>query len=333
MLIVENWGSTYPDAVNHYWKLSDFSEDDGKNVLFAGWATVEHGDFYKNKYRHYENKMYFNTEQPCAFTSNNTKLIHVSADTEKYFNKIFTQDPFTGAWLNTIQKQDRFKYLFPSPLNKKCIVQERQEKKYDALYWGGLHGLPHLEILDTIKDYKYNFLSVGPAAWNYWKLDNPKENNKPDIKKYLPLLTHLNVPRVKMWELIRHTKVNVMANMLCVGDTEIRNVKNLMYYEHNQAFSHIGDYIMPQIKTRPFESAFNRCLMLVLKDPWNIQEDFFEPNDEFLYYEDSQQLRDILDDVKINWKNYEQIVENAFQKAMSHYTVESFIEQIKKECV
>ena len=90
---------------------------------------------------------------------------------------------------------------------------------------------------------------------------------------------------------------------------------------------------MPQIKSRPIETAVNRCLMVVKKDPWNIQEDFFEPDKEFIYYNDKKELHSILEDVKINWKNYEQIVENAFNKAVNNYSTEHFVEKIKKECL
>jgi hypothetical protein len=44
-------------------------------------------------------------------------------------------------------------------------------------------------------------------------------------------------------------------------------------------------------------------------------------------------LHSILEDVKINWKNYEQIVENAFNKAVNNYTTKHFVEKIKKECL
>ena len=41
----------------------------------------------------------------------------------------------------------------------------------------------------------------------------------------------------------------------------------------------------------------------------------------------------MIDDIIINWKNYEEIVENAYQKAISSYTTEHFINHIKKACI
>ena len=55
MLVVEG-GATLADAVNQYWNLTDFSEDDGKNVVFL--ARQPRDRVYYEKYQHYENKMF-----------------------------------------------------------------------------------------------------------------------------------------------------------------------------------------------------------------------------------------------------------------------------------
>ena len=124
-----------------------------------------------------------------------------------------------------------------------------------------------------------------------------------------------------------------MTNLLYTDDKINNNIRTHQQWEKNEAFAHLDQYIMPQLKTRPIETAINRCLMVVKKDPWNIQELFFEPNKEFIYYNDKKELKHILEDVKINWKRYEPIVENAFNKAINNYTTEHFIEKIKQECV
>ena len=323
MLIVENWNSTYKETINHFWNLEkDFSEDDGKNVLFAGWATVEHNNDYKRKYAHYENRMFFNTEQPCAFQID-ARNVQLSANLDNYFNHVFTQDPYSAEWLNKLQNKDCFHLIFPCPYNQNDIVSDISEKEYDVLYWGGVHSNVHMDILDTIKNYNYNFLSIGPHAWT----------QKYNLPQYSNLITHTSMPRPEMWNLIRKTKINIMSNLLFLDPQTPAKIKRLQNWEDNLAFKNIDNLIMPQIKSRPFESAFNRCLMLVLRDPWNVQEYFFEPGKHFLYWDDPAQLKDMIDDIIINWKNYEEIVENAYQKAISSYTTEHFINHIKKACI
>jgi hypothetical protein len=310
VLIVEDWGATYPSTINHRWKFTeDFSEDDGKNVLFCGWGTVYGTNAYKEKYAHYENRMFFNTEQPCAFQGTDLEAA-LSANLDSYFTRIFTQDPYSAEWLNKIQQRD-----------EKDIVTERIAKEYDTLYWGGIHGTHHQHILDVIKDYNYNFLSLGQE---FWTIRDPHYGN---------LITYRDLPRPEMWELVRKTKINVMSNMLFIHPDTPARIRRILGWEQNRAFSHLDELIMPQIKTRPFESAMNRCLMLVWRDPWNVQEYFFTPDEHFLYYKDASDLKDKIDDILINWHNYEDMVERAFEKAISSYTTRHFIEEIQQECI
>ncbi len=122
-----------------------------------------------------------------------------------------------------------------------------------------------------------------------------------------------------------------MTNLLYTDDNINKNIREHDKWEKNKAWSQLDQYIIPQIKTRPIETAVNRCLMVVKKDPWNYQELLFEPDKEFIYYHDKKELQYILEDVKINWKNYEPIVENAFNKAINNWTTKHFIEKIEKE--
>ena len=329
MKIHENWNSTYPDALNHYWKFSNLSVDDKKSALFFGWAIMENLDSYLSSIEKYENRFYFNNEHPCVLQSTDERLISLSMDSNRVFSNVYNQCPYTANWINSLENSDRFRYIF-TPFNKNYIIDKIEGKTNDVLYWGGLHGTDHKDILDTIKDFDYNFLTLGPSSWNLWW---GRESSLPPISNYTALITYQNLQRPFMWQLLRRTKVNVMTNLLYTDDKINNNIRTHQHWEKNEAFAHLDQYIMPQLKTRPIETAINRCLMVVKKDPWNIQELFFEPNKEFIYYNDKKELQHILEDVKINWKHYEPIVENAFNKAINNYTTEHFIEKIKQECV
>ena len=319
MKIVEDWGSTYGGAINHYWHFEDYSEDDGKNVFFLGLSTSTAR--YKEQYKNYENKIFFNTEHPCAFYDTNRDVIRRSSNLDSYYSKIFTQDPYTADWLNDLQKKNTFVHIFTTPINERYIVQEKQEKEYDALYWGGIHSQVHVGILNAIKDFKYNFLSLGPRHWGLQDLACAE------------LMTHQNAPRSEMWELIRKTKINVMTNLLFINTEHAKRIKKIKNWDKNEAFSHIDELMLPQIKTRPFESAINRCLMLVKRDPWNIIEYWFEPDKEFIYYDNEEDLPEIINGILSNWEDYESIIENAFKKAINNYTTDHFMEIVKRECI
>ncbi len=329
MKIYEDYSSTYPDALNHYWNLSKHSEEDSNNALFMGWAYMDNLARHMSTIIQYKNRVYLNNEHPCLLQTSDPNSISLSMDSNKVFNTVYTLCPYTAKWANFIEENDRFKYIF-TPFNKDFVVDKKEDKQFDALYWGGMHGLDHKDIIDSIRDYNYNFLTVGPQTWNLWW---GRESSLPPIDQYASYITGINVKRTLMWQLLRKTKVNVMSNLLYTDEKINNNIRQHDHWEKHEAFENLDQFIMPQIKSRPIETAVNRCLMVVKKDPWNIQEDFFEPDKEFIYYNDKKELHSILEDVKINWKNYEQIVENAFNKAVNNYSTEHFVEKIKKECL
>jgi hypothetical protein len=338
MKVYEDHSSTYSDAIDYYWNLDKYSIEDGENAAFIGWAYMDNPTRHMSTIAQYKNRVYFNTEHPCVFQSTDADSIALSMDSHKVFNKVFTQCPYTAEWLNYREKSDRFKKIY-IPFNTDHIVEQKEEKVYDALYWGGLHNIDHKNIIDAIKDHQYNFLTVGPETWSlWWSKDRWLGYDGdwgPNAKwcmpqEYVGCITQVNLHRPMMWELLRKTKVNVMTNLLYTDQNINSNIRLHQDWEKNRAFSHLEEFIMPQLKTRPIETAVNKCLMVVKKDPWNIQEMYFEPEKEFIYYEDKKDLQSILEDVKINWKNYEQIVENAFNKAINNYTTKHFVDELKK---
>tara|TARA_R110002020_G_scaffold241054_4_gene454145 strand:- start:2877 stop:3125 length:249 start_codon:yes stop_codon:yes gene_type:complete len=68
--------------------------------------------------------------------------------------------------------------------------------------------------------------------------------------------------------------------------------------------------------------------MLVKRDPWNLIEDFYEPQKEFVYFENSDELKDIIQDVSVNFDKYKPIIEAAYTKSLD-YTAEKIYRYIK----
>lgn len=82
----------------------------------------------------------------------------------------------------------------------------------------------------------------------------------------------------------------------------------------------------PQLKSRPFESALSKSLILCKKDNWNIIEDWFEPNVDFIYYNNSAELNFLINDVLNNYEHYQSKIISAYNKAINNYTSKHFIE-------
>lgn len=51
---------------------------------------------------------------------------------------------------------------------------------------------------------------------------------------------------------------------------------------------------MPQFKVRNHEIASSKSLLIVKRDPWNLMEDFYEPEKEFIYFDNFEELHDII---------------------------------------
>lgn len=83
----------------------------------------------------------------------------------------------------------------------------------------------------------------------------------------------------------------------------------------------------PQTKSRYFEAAFCKSLNLMHKDQWNCIEEWFTPNEHFIYFETQDELCDLIKDASKNYDKYVPIVEAAYQKAMKEYTTEQFVKK------
>jgi spore maturation protein CgeB len=95
-----------------------------------------------------------------------------------------------------------------------------------------------------------------------------------------------------------------------------------------QAFERFNEGIMPQFKVRNHEIASSKSLLLVKKDPWNLMEDFYQPEEEFIYFENFDELKERIQDVSVNFEKYEDIVEAAFLRS-KNYTAERIYRYIQ----
>ena len=87
---------------------------------------------------------------------------------------------------------------------------------------------------------------------------------------------------------------------------------------------------MPQFKTRMHEAAFSRTLNLVMRDSWNIAEQYYEPETEFIYFDNAQDLERKINDIINNWSDYNDMIGRAYTKSLQ-YTTENFINKIKEK--
>lgn len=259
--------------------------------------------------------VYLEFEEPNRFFLKDPNFNHI--EYEDLFFKIFTICPFTSKWLNEDFRNNKRTPIF-FPFNEKYIPA-KNEKLYDVIYTGHLHSKGIHEIINDISSFNYRLVS---------KSDSEFVTNK--AASYLEKLN-----------LIAQSKVTIVHNMLEVKDPFISNVRSIKNFSKNEAyrdltlpkaiFSKLSDtpLVVPQLKSRPFEAAFCRSLILCQRDEWNVIEQFFEPEKDFIYYKKGQ-LKKTLEEVLRNYNNYQQLINNAFEKANNSYTTEIFFNKYLK---
>ena len=303
MKIVADLSAEVPDTNAFHFKLEELSEESGR-TLFYGYNSAISTKSSE------EEQVFFNNWSPCEFAQ--TKPDALSFD--KTFDYVYTICPFTARWLNEVNENNRYRYIF-YPFNK-SITPETQEKKCDVIYHGGIHGVEHEDCLKTISKFNYRYVTM-------------RHHINQRTIEHLHFGTDFDLPFAEKIKLVAQSKASVCFNFVNNEPKHTQNIKSYPLWEKNEAFSEVDKWnVMPQFKTRFHEAAISRTLNLCMKDSWNVVEDYYEPGKEFLYFEDMEELEEILDDVKHNWEDYKDIVEAAYLRAQD-YTTENFVAIIK----
>ncbi len=293
--------------------------------------------------------VYFEIEEPNRFSSSD--LSFRREEHENDFYRFLCVCPYTTEWLNKIKGENRRQFVF-FPFNEN-LIPAPAKKIYDVIYFGGIHSREILSVVKTISKFNYRF--IAPSEERTYRVFF----NLPVVFKitrlllqYLPFLrskekfiTNKDVPHLEKLKLISESKITIVHNLLSFNVRQAWNIQNTKGFKDNKAFALIPEknilrsilhfflqkeFIVPQQKTRLFEAAFCRSLILCRKDPFNTVERFFIPDKEFIYYENGK-LEEKLKDVLAHYEDYQHIIENAFQRASREYTTQIFFEKFLKD--
>lgn len=301
-VLMDVQGSCHFDPAR-FLDFSKFENQAGDYLLLQGlpqWVLVE-------KYR--GNKIvYLNFEEPNGLFSNN-----LSCHTfEKDLYKIFTICPYIAEWLNGKFNTERRELAF-IPFNKDYIPNPTQ-KVFDVIYTGGIHANHVVDAIKHVLQFKHCVVSYNPA----------------------PYVTHIDPDYKTKLELISQSKITLVHNLLEPRPTHIKNALAIYPDALNcKAYSLVKNSVMlaPQLKTRGFEAAFCKSLILCLRDPWKLFEQYFEPDKEFLYYNNVKELPNLVSKIVNNYDQYKPIIENAYNRAINNYTTEHFFNKFLKDLV
>lgn len=305
MKIVCNWqGDCLWGVVPYMHKsLEVFNDDTSNTVLMNGAHWIyDHG--IKEPYRDYERRCLLALWSPCEFTA---KADYYHFDHFDFFTEVYCVCPFTCEFMNDHYGYEKFKYI-PYPFTN-YTVTEFGNYDADCSWMGSIHGQDHISAVETLMQFNYKFMTSQRNTW----MRHPYEFAK---------CTHVMLPGdQKLIELSR-CRSSLSFNMIYMSPSSVKN--------KFKAFERFDEGIMPQFKVRTHEITSSKSLMLVKKDPWDLVEDFYEPGTEFLYFENFEELRDIIHDVSTNFEKYQDIIEAAYLKSQE-YTAEKIYRYIQTD--
>ena len=316
MKVVRDKSGEYSDCGYRYLDFERFNNEESDTAFFYGYASGRNKNLI-NQHDGYKRKVFYQGEQPCGFYSLNETERLGSINIAEDFDEFYSTCPYSAKWMNTIHGIDKYRpAIFPHNKNWACPAADKPEKTMDVIYWGNLpNGASDVKhIIETIPKFKHSFFSLGHGLTS-------------ELAQHV---TAFGAPRTEMWKALRHSKVMVTSNQLYLKQEEVDITKTLPRWQENEAFSHIDQNLMPQIKTRPIEAIFNKTLVLLKKDPWRIFDYWFEPEKDFLYYENNEDLEGVLREITTNWDKYKHIADNAYNKAAELYTAEKLYRDMEK---
>tara|TARA_R110000744_G_scaffold97431_1_gene188263 strand:+ start:476 stop:1429 length:954 start_codon:yes stop_codon:yes gene_type:complete len=305
MKVVADWSHDVTWGVVPYLhkSLEVLSDDGSDEVLMNGAAWIyDHG--IKEPYRDYKRRCLLALWSPCEFTS---KTGYYHFDHYDFFTEVYCICPFTCKFMNEHYGYEKFKYI-PYPYTN-IDVTEFGNYDADCSWMGSIHGEDHISGVETLLGFKYKFMTSQRNTW----MCHPLEFNA---------CTHVLLPNDEKLKELSKCRSSLSYNMIYMSPGSRKN--------DFEVFDKFDEGIMPQFKVRTHEIASCKSLMLVKRDPWNLIEDFYEPQKEFIYFENSDELKDIIQDVSVNFDKYKPIIEAAYTKSLD-YTAEKIYRYIKTD--
>jgi hypothetical protein len=266
---------------------------------------------YIKKYKRHKLQYYLEFEEPKKFWSKDWML---KLKNSHLFDNIFTLCPFTADYLNDrFYNENKCIPIF-FPFNKYKIPKSDQ-KQINVIYSGLPHTLFQRDLISCVKEFPKHAIISYDAE----------------------IATHTNTTYSQKMALYGQSKIAVVHNLLendrdtkCSDLEILANQAGLSEIHMNKCFRHLEDFkIVPQLKSRLFEAAFSKSLILCKKDPFCLIERYFSEKEDFLYFSSVDELRDLIKNVIQNYSRYEPLARNAFKKAVNNYTTDHLLALIQ----
>jgi len=309
MKIINNKSGEYGDVINSYYNLERFDEKNEDEVLFVGYTTSIDANL-KEIHKEFKKRAYLNLEAPCAFASTTTCM-----EEQDYFTHVYTLCPYVCEYANARENKDTRYYQIPFPFDEETYKEVPcDDKSIDVMYMGTIMCADHAHMIEVMKNYNYVHCSL-----------NPGDLTQGGFHYSAP--THYKIPFKEKLSLLGKSKASVVMNLCPISEAHKFHIRQNKDWDKIRAFDDLDSNYIPQIKPRLFEAMAMKSVALVRWDRWNVVEDFFVPNEHFIYWNTFDELKEILDNMRDNPDIYNQIINNAYIR-VHEFTIEKIIRRI-----
>lgn len=309
MKVINNFSGDASWGVIPYIQTTmDILSDESSDTAFFNGVEFIYDANLRDRYKEYTRRCLFAHWSPCEFMGEVNEF-HIKA--YEFFTEVYCVCPFTCKFMNEYFGYEKFKYVPYFYTNH----TQMEYGNYDTVssWFGSIHGADHINAINTISNFSYKFITSQQNTW----MHHPYEYEK---------CTHVNISTDDKLREISKCKSSLTFNKLYRSPSSIYNgqYNNISM----EAFNYWNSGELPQFKVRTHEIATCKSLILAFKDKWNLIEDFYTPNEHFIYFETFDELEDILEDVDKNFEKYIPIINNAFEK-VKDYSVEKMFKYVE----
>jgi sugar phosphate isomerase/epimerase len=242
-----------------------------------------------------------NVETPNAFYFTQQQL----EKEVKECDLVYHLCPYTTNYLNAKYNTNKVKTIFFPIHLYEC---EEKERSIPVLYTG--HRATDIDIYMAIEREINNRIS------NFNDIRNEIAKNDGYYRK-------LNF--------LAASKIDIVHNILPKTNRIVQYNPDFDPQYKDMFPWHNSDIHVPQVKSRIFEGAMMGCVLLVYKDESRLHEKYFTENEDFIYFEDADDLTKKVDMILANYDDYIPMAKRAQKKMKEKYTLKGFVDVILKD--
>jgi hypothetical protein len=231
-----------------------------------------------------------------------------------YFDLILAIDSYSSKYYNNKYKTNKFQYVPYYIEDNKLAVPKYEEKNIPVFYTG--HNVFTIDLPMVTMICNVVKTHIGQDMFN-------SMNNYYTYNFY------------RKMEIMGKTRIAIVhcacQNYKFVTDYDDRFIKDDVINEHlpwHKDSPNVYGADTPQLKSRIFEAAISKSIMLCYKDKYHIIDDFYEPNKDFLYFETEAELHELINKVSEDYLKYTYLAENAYKKTLQNYTTRNLVKLV-----